>query len=95
MDDRGCMGRMARKCCPVRPATSILPSGSLATSFTKPIPQWDETDIDTAAIRVQSKGKDKGYHDIHLQEDVNYFIFFCVRKQDKWETRTQRKDREQ
>ncbi len=43
MDDRGCRGRMARKHRPVLPAISILPSGSLATSFTKPIPQWDET----------------------------------------------------
>lgn len=42
MDGRGCRGRMARKHCPVLPAISILPSGSLDTSFTKPIPGWDE-----------------------------------------------------
>lgn len=42
MEDRGCRGRTARKHWPVLPAISILPSGSLATSFAKPIPRWDE-----------------------------------------------------
>lgn len=42
MDDRGCRGRMAHKHRPVLLVISIPPSGSLATSFTKPIPSWDE-----------------------------------------------------
>lgn len=42
MGHSGCRGRGPRKHRRVPPTTSIPPSGSSATSFTKPIPQWDE-----------------------------------------------------
>lgn len=86
MEDRGCRGRTARKHWPVLPAISILPSGSLATSFAKPIPRWDEMGRRRRCCSVfnqrwEKKKKDWGYHDIHLKEDVNSFLshfFVCA-----------------
>lgn len=45
MGHSGCRGRGQHKRRHVPPTTSIPPSGGSATSFTKPIPQWDEIDV--------------------------------------------------
>lgn len=76
MDDRGCKGRMACKHCPVLPAISILPSGSLATSFTKPIPQWDELGHCRCCCYVFNQRKKTRAIMISTVRRVS-IIFFC------------------
>lgn len=81
MRHRGCAARTARKRRRrAASATSIPPPGSLATSFTKPIPQWDQMDADAAAVGFNQSEKPGAHQDVHLREDVNSFLLcLCVR----------------